>query len=135
MELREFVRSTITEVVAGIELAKEDLKETDVLINPSTIRGVVSAGKNYDRAVQSIDFDLSVSFSERKNEANSKEAGISSKIQVVSIFNLNLGGKIEDREEWENINGINNRVKFSVPVSFPTNLSPSIVPSTKVSGS
>lgn len=125
LNLSDFVADTITEVAKGVEKAKENLKELDVLINPATD----SSGNiktNYDgtiRPMQNIEFDLSVTISKEEidTEKDTKEG--SARIQVVSLFSFTLGGgvKNESTEELNLKNTAVNRVKFSIPVSFGTN--------------
>lgn len=123
LNLSEFVANTITEIAIGIEKAKEQLKETDVLINPVTDGSGKhrTDQKGYVRSTQNIEFDLSVTVNqeERSSESNSLNGG--AKIQVVSIFNFSLGGTTESSDELTNKNAIINRIKFSIPVSFSSN--------------
>jgi len=123
LNLSEFVANTITEIANGIEKAKEQLKETDVLINPVTD----SSGKyrtdekGYIRSTQNIEFDLSVTVNQEEKSSESNSINGGAKIQVVSIFNFSMGGSSESSDELTNKNAIINRIKFSVPVSFSSN--------------
>jgi len=124
LNLSDFVSDTILQIAKGIEKAKEELKDTDVLIVPTTYDGIVRTDiVGYQRSVQNVDFDLSVTINkeEKLTEENKKDGN--AKIQVVSIFNFSLGGGIstENYEESIDKNAIVNRVKFSIPVSFGTN--------------
>lgn len=125
LNLSEFVADTITEIAMGVEKAKENLKEYDVLINPATDTSgnVKTNNDGVVRKTQEILFDLSVSISKEEIdiEKGSKEGN--AKIQVVSLFNFNLGGSIKNEsiDELNLKNTAINKIRFSIPVSFGTN--------------
>ena len=111
MNLSRFVSLAITEIAKGIEQAKSELGGADVLINPITNdKGFVSTDqKNWCRAVQMVEFDLSVTASTESSD------DVGGKISIVNLFSI--GGKtVEAKSNLET-----SRIKFSVPVSFPTN--------------
>lgn len=110
MELSEFIKTVLTEITQGIEDAQESLKEKDMLINPITKSDGTydTAGKGSKRQIQNLEFDLSVSVSSETKKG-------ASAIAVVSFF----AGKGDISSINENIS--TNRLKFSIPVSLPTN--------------
>lgn len=124
LNLSDFVSDTITEIAKGIENAKENLKELDVLIVPTTYDGIVRTDTvGYQRSVQNIDFDLSITINQEEKSSEENKTDVSAKIQVVSLFNLSLGGGLasQNYEESVNKNAVINRIQFSIPVSFGTN--------------
>lgn len=125
LNLSEFVSNTIVEIAKGVEQAKIDLKEYDVLINPATdSEGKVKTNStNYVRLVQDVEFDLSVTINQDEKQTEESDKSGASKIQVVSIINFSLGGSMSNKksEEIQNSHSAINRIKFIVPVSFSTN--------------
>ncbi|WFB67025.1 hypothetical protein [Chryseobacterium sp. WX] len=125
LNLSAFVADTITEIAIGVEKAKENLKEYDVLINPATDTSghVRTNNEGVVRKTQEIVFDLSVSISKEEIdiEKDSKEGN--ARIQVVSLFNFSLGGNIKNEsvDELNLKNTAINKIRFSIPVSFGTN--------------
>ena len=71
MELKDFIKTSITEVCRAIEEANNELKDSDALINPAKVQ-INSEGSQvygrestktiheFQRVVQKIDFDVVV---------------------------------------------------------------------------
>ena len=111
VSLSRFVSLAITEIAKGVEGAKCELGGADVLINPiMNDNGFVSTDrKGTQRKVQTLEFDLSVTASSESS------SGAGGNISVVSFFSAGTK-KEEARSNMET-----SRLKFSIPVSFPTN--------------
>ncbi len=108
MELQEFVRDTIRQVIKGIQVAKDELATEGVwaAINPNWKDTPMS-----EKHILAIDFDVAVTVV----EGNQSEAdgGIKLGIQVVS---LGLGTKDRTSTETSSVS----RIKFSVPYIPPS---------------
>src|SRR5689334_5944122 len=117
MELKSFVTQALVEIVEGVQDAQEKLQKTGALINPqqtyyhgSQNSQSVTLGDNPNnpRFGQIVEFDVSVTASEREEA----QGGIG--IKVASLIDLaSVSGKSEDQ------NSVVSRLKFSVPVFLP----------------
>lgn len=107
MELKDFIKNTLAEIITAI---KEGQSETEIggYINPSTDSIVSSNGQTlYTSPITNVDFDIAIS------ESNNNSGGIG--ISVISPITMG----------YKN-NSINNeisRIKFSIPLSLPSNKS------------
>jgi hypothetical protein len=100
MELKLFVTETIKEIIEGVVGAQ---KQVIPQLNHSS-DGFVQIGSG---SLSNIEFDISVTSSETDGSEN--KAGVF--IKVLDIGHKNMS---------TNNNTSTNRIKFSVPVSFPT---------------
>lgn len=116
MELKDFIKNTISSISLAIIESQEELKEKGVIVNPEK----VEIGKNGEkllrkdgwRYIQNLEFDILVSAEESQNgngKAELKVAGF-----------LNIGGGIDDKSFNQN----QNRIKFNIPVAFSTTETP-----------
>jgi len=119
MDLKDFVKNSLAQIAEGIIDANEELKETDAIVNPAEI--VVNTensqaygrtrapGKASDptRVVEKVEFDVAVTV----QEGEATNAGI--KVSVMSI-GLGAGGESTSQS------GSQSRIKFIVPMVFPT---------------
>lgn len=121
MELKEFIKNVIVDIAKGMLEAKEELQNMDVLINPATKNGVVGLSNNSERLVQNIDFDLSVTNNEGSETFTEEGSEIGGKALFVSFFSFH--GNLNSKEKAnKNVDSsVVNRLRFSLPVSFPTN--------------
>ena len=117
MELKDFVRETLVQISTGISEASEALRETNAHINPKNIYvnadnrqnyGRLVYNKTYNPVVELVEFDVAVHACEG-TEANGK-FGIS-----IGSIGLGVGGKTQESNRSES------RIKFKVPVTFPSN--------------
>lgn len=111
MELKEFIKATITTIAEAIEELNDELSDK-VVVNPHNARMLdkdsqtdklvcILEGKNNERLIQYIEFNLTISdVSERTSGGG----------LVISVFKADVNGK----KGTEN----NNTVKFSIPVAF-----------------
>ena len=116
MELKDFIQESLVQIARGIIGAREELKDTNAHICPKNIRVNSEARKNYGRlgkddkydpVVELVEFDVVVS-AEEGSEKNGK-AGIS-----VGSIGIGVGGKVQNNNSSES------RIKFSIPMVFPT---------------
>lgn len=112
MELNEFVKETIVDIVKGINDANDELKESSAFVVSSNCKDFsgniryTEDSQGLRHYVSLIDFDVAVSIS----DGNSKEG--KGRIQVGP---LSWGRNNEKTTEEAN----SNRVKFSIPLALP----------------
>lgn len=111
MELKEFIRLTLIDIVEGVEEAKKTLDEHEKYICPpmgSAFAKDFGAKLNSvnNMYYQEIEFDVAVSVE------NKTEAGLKGAVKVFGVFELGGGGN----------GGLNNvivnRIKFHVPLAL-----------------
>ena len=115
MELKDFVKTTLTQIAQGISEAQEEIDGTDMIINPA---GLASnqIGDKYLRTdgwryVQ--DIEINVGITEIENEGG--KAGIG----IVTGF---LSGGAQSSSD--NSNQIISTIKFKIPVALPSKPTP-----------
>lgn len=113
MELKEFVTSTLTQIVEGILEAQRNVAQTGGIICPGKRDkdGTVAYLEKDLKTERSVSvhkvlFDVAVSVSSKK------EGGLDAGIVVLG---MNFGGKGKAEKGNESIS----RLQFEVPVSFP----------------
>ena len=109
MELRDFVRETLKQIVDGVVAAQEATKEKDARVNPGQIAfvGSVLCETNMGPlSAQMVDFDISLT----ESTSGEAKAGIG-----VFFGSVGIGG------QGKTETGANamNRVKSSVPIVLP----------------
>lgn len=112
MNLQEFVSESIVQICKGIAEAQEKTKNMHVVVNVPTELSksdgkLVIANRENNRTPQLVDFDICVAV--EKTEAED----IKGKIK---IFPLSFSGK----DSNEKSDSETSRIKFSVPILFPT---------------
>lgn len=116
MELKDFIKNTISSISLAVIESQGELKDKGVIVNPEK----VDVGRNGEkilnndgwRYVQNLEFDILVSAEESQNgngKAELKVAGF-----------LNIGGGVDGK----NFNQNQNRIKFNIPVAFSTTETP-----------
>ena len=112
MQLKDFVRESLVQVVDGIVEAQKRTEESNAIVSPylppSRSQGTrpdVFSSPNLG-IVQMFEFDVAVTVS--KDDA--KEGGVA----VVAAV-LGAGGKVRSEKQFANVS----RLKFSVPVVLP----------------
>ncbi len=106
MELKEFITSTLKQIIQGVADAQSFARENHSRVNPShrNPSGYKSEGTSYH--TETIEFDVAVTTTEGTDT--------SGKISIATgILNLGSGGA--SSAEKQSIN----RIKFSVPVELP----------------
>jgi hypothetical protein len=116
VELKDFVADPLFQILEGVRVAASRQE-----IVGSVSRGFREKGQDIDweKHVKTVDFDVAVTITNK--QGGDVEAGG----KVLSILNLKAKGEIS-REH-----NLVNKIKFSVPVIYPTkvfekNLSPTV---------
>jgi len=116
MDLKDFIKNTISSISEAILESQEDLKNKGVIINPEKTE-VGKTGEKLLRSdgwryVQNLDFDVLIAVEDKQGD------DLKGGLKVAGL--LNIGGGISD----ENISKNHNRIKFSIPVAFSTTETP-----------
>lgn len=116
MELKEFIKESLSQIIDAVKETQEKYKDTNVVICPDNIQEVKSGLYIFDEneynnyssrsKVQNIDMDIAISVTEK--EGNKSGLGIA-KI-------INAGISSENTQQNESIS----KIKFSIPVVLPT---------------
>lgn len=108
MELNEFIRTTLNEILMGVQKAQTDWEKNNhstngigAAINPSVI--VQGAVKN--QGMKEVDFDIGVTI----NESTKGVAGGKIGISVVGI-----NGEMQQENSQSKVS----RIRFQVPIRF-----------------
>ncbi len=114
MELKDFVRESLIQVVAGIEEAQTEVRDCGGFVNPAhradvknsneSHFGVIGTGQN----VFLVDFDIAVTVVEGTG------TDAKAKLNVASLLELSAGGKSNQSSS------ATNQIKFKVPLALPT---------------
>ncbi|KJD33294.1 hypothetical protein PK35_05400 [Tamlana nanhaiensis] len=111
MELKEFIKTTLTQISQGIIEAQEEIDGTDMIVNPSGL-ATNQNGDKYLRTdgwryVQNIEINVGVTALEKEGE----KAGIG----IVTGF---LSGGAQ--ASTDNSNQTVSTIKFDIPVALPS---------------
>ncbi|MDO3390616.1 hypothetical protein Q3C19_09025 [Bacteroides sp. ET489] len=119
MELKEFIKESLSQIIDAVKETQEKYKDTNVVICPDNIQEVkdglyILDENEYDNyssrsKVQNIDMDIAISVTEK--EGNKSGLGIA-KI-------INAGISSENTQQNESIS----KIKFSIPIVLPTSSS------------
>lgn len=116
MDLKDFIASTLTQIVEGVAQSADAVSKAGGAINPAFLASTSSAervGSTKDGSstpVYAVSFDVAVVAS----STDSLDAG--AKLTVASVFSI--GGKASNSERDE----VTSRIKFMVPLQLPTDL-------------
>lgn len=108
MELKEFIKTAITDITEAVSELQEELKN-GTIVNPSLTQG--EHGKslvvdNEVRMMERLNFDIAVTATEATELNGNAKAGI-------SVFGAKVGA--ENKERTENVS----RLTFSLPLVLP----------------
>ena len=114
MELSEFVKQSLIQIVSGVKASQDEIQSQGGYANPAvyasspsnastTHFGSVGDGQN----VLLVDFDVAVTVTE------TMEGGVGGKLSVASFFNVEAGGKGSTASE------ATSRIQFKVPLALP----------------
>ncbi|WP_026954687.1 hypothetical protein [Algoriphagus vanfongensis] len=112
MELKEFIKQSLTQIAQGVKESQEDLLEVGAIVVPDkTYKNADSFFIKTDsigrQEVTEINFKIGVTI----NESSESKGGIG----VMSGF-LNIGGSIESGNSNQNVNTI----EFTIPMVLPS---------------
>jgi len=104
MELRDFVKSSLRDIIGGVSDAQKEIEDGAVVppINESTFSNVESGVTSY----QTIAFEVSVNTVERE--------GSEAKLNVVAAV---IGGSVGGNSSNDSAHAA--KLSFKVPVRFP----------------
>ena len=108
MELKDFIKTAITDITEAVSELQEELKN-GTIVNPSLTQG--EHGKslvvdNEVRMMERLNFDIAVTATEATELNGNAKAGI-------SVFGAKVGA--ENKETTENVS----RLTFSLPLLLP----------------
>ncbi len=116
MELKDFIKNTISSICDAIVESQNELDDSGVIINPEKLgidndgnKALLASGNRY---VQNLDFDVLIAVEDKKGD------NIGGGLKIASV--VDFGGKITD----ESISKSHSRIKFSIPVAFSTSPTP-----------
>ncbi len=109
MELKEFIKTAITDISDAISELQEELGE-ETVVNPAmsapvSLKTITVDGKN--RPIERLSFDVAVVSSESSGIDGKAKAGI-------SVFGAKIGAETSEKHEHVS------RLSFSLPIVFPT---------------
>jgi hypothetical protein len=110
MELGEFVRDALVQLVSGVSAAQRDAAASGARIAPQVRISMDSTGlleEGTNRPLHLVEFDIAITATEEK--------GKSAKIGVLSAA-LSIGGEGHAGKHSELVS----RVRFRVPIAYPT---------------
>ena len=112
MELKEFIKQTLSQVVFAIKESQDELQDTGVIISPKYTRKTAYSYEMSDShlansQVHEIKFNVSLSVENNTGE----KAGLN----VLTGW-LNAGGQLSSEQMKQNLNS----VEFTIPVVFPS---------------
>lgn len=109
MELKEFIKTAITDITEAVSELQEELKN-GTIVNPSLTQGEHGKSLMVDnevRMMERLNFDIAVTATEATELNGNAKAGI-------SVFGAKVGA--ENKERTENVS----RLTFSLPLVLPT---------------
>jgi hypothetical protein len=117
MDLKDFIRESLVQIVGGIQEANDALKNTDAIVNPNGIVAYSTGAKAFGRIGKQLQERGSlvhlVSFDVALLAETEKQTGGGLKISIASIGVGADGNKNESRST-------ESRIKFEIPVKYPT---------------
>ena len=107
MELQEFIRSVLVQIVRGVEQAQSELKDSKATINPLGIKAQVALEQNKETpSFTDVEFEVAV---EVKTQGE-QSGGVG--VQV-AVFKMGVDGKKAESESHVS------KLRFAVPVHLP----------------
>lgn len=113
MELKEFVKETIVQVVEGIDEANVALWEKTAFVASANLQTNKTFQSTVDKDgrqhyVTDVEFDVAI------NVQNTETKEGRGKVEILTV--LNVGGK----GSCENTSSSTSRIRFSLPLALPT---------------
>ncbi|MBK9550319.1 MAG: hypothetical protein IPO52_14750 [Gemmatimonadetes bacterium] len=107
MQLDEFVKSTLRQIIHGVRDAQNELGADGAAVNPGVRTGPSSRIVHSTGTIlQDVEFDIAVTVSESENSGSGLRVGVPW-----------VSGKIEAGSDRQHSQV--SRIKFVVPVAFP----------------
>jgi hypothetical protein len=106
MELKDFIKGTLTEIITAVVETQEELKSTGAEINPYKYGKIERTKTGEGSPIYHIEFDIAVTTSDT---AGAKGG--------IGVFVAGLG--IGTKGEMTEANTAQNRIKFQIPIALP----------------
>jgi len=112
MELKEFIKTAITDITEAVSELQEELKNRSI-VNPSIPNSISNAtvkdpdNVNINKRISNVDFDVALTVADTGTIESGGKIGI-------QIFSAKIGG--ESISHTENVS----RITFSIPIVLPT---------------
>jgi hypothetical protein len=107
MELQEFIRSVLIQLVRGVEQAQTELKDSKATINPLGIKAQIALEQNQETpSFTNVEFEVAVEVKSLGEQSGN--AGIQ-----VAVFNMGVDGKKSESASHVS------KLRFAVPVHLP----------------
>ncbi|HBX44444.1 MAG TPA: hypothetical protein DEG28_00925 [Porphyromonadaceae bacterium] len=109
MELKEFIKETLLQIITGVRDAQTESAEYDAIVNPANIEKgdvMVTHIDNNVRTVQNICFEVALASS----SSEATKAGI-------GVMLAYIGGGINKNTDGQN--SITTGIKFTIPIALP----------------
>ena len=103
MELRDFIKEALKDILGGIECAQNEISSGEIIPNVTDTFQAVDAGISN---IQTIDFEVTVTTDEKK--------GSEAKLNVIAAV---IGGSVSGNSS--NSNAYAGKLSFKIPVNFP----------------
>lgn len=100
MDLKDFVRDTLTQIIEGVTEAQSSTQE-GTSVNPVG-HGAVPSPSWGHTPIQDVEFDVAVTTTEETGAGGG-----------ITVFGVGVGAKMSD------LSSSVSRIKFRVPVAFP----------------
>lgn len=117
MELKDFVQESLVHIARGIEAASVALQDTNAHINPKNVYVNSDARQNYGRLDTTKDFNPVVELVEFDVAVHAEKGTESKDTIAISVGSVDLG---EGGRKLQESNRSESRIKFKIPVVFPT---------------
>lgn len=109
MELKEFIKTTVSDIVSAVSELQAELAEKGAIVNPplphSISNGSVNVGKG-NEPIQRLTFDVALTTTETSSVDGGAKGG-------VAIFSAKVGAG--QQSSSQNVS----RLSFTIPVVFP----------------
>lgn len=113
MELKEFIKQSLSDIVSGVKEAKEDLKE-DIILCPTTDKSYngypsmsfTLEARHREVPITIVNFKVQV----QVEESNSTDKNVTA--SALRVFNGKYGN------ESSQSNSVTNEISFSVPLAW-----------------
>ncbi len=106
MELKNFIKKTISEITQGVLESQNELSNTGVIINPSKANNGYINETTGKRAIQNISFDIGITTQDKDGE----KGGIG---VLTGIFSIGTTQTTEQSSDSIS------KIKFDIPISLP----------------
>jgi len=117
MDLKTFVTETLVQIVAGVSDAAGQIAQlgTNAQVNPHVTSTSYETGP-----ARAVEFDVAITVSDESQSAGSSKAGGS--LGILSVVGVKASAEIGENSGSTQRNEAVSRVKFSVQLSQPSNI-------------